>query len=1182
MIPTHKTKPSAYRKFLCNSISMGSLLIMAASDPVFAEETDQTVIAVAAVTTAANMPIHETNRYFMRMMTQIFDGSKEFSHTQVAEFARMRKDNLSWTMMDFGDGAVVITEPDTLSVSGFKNTTKAELGVLYNYDTKTIEGESQVASFHNTYVRPQLNQGPALGSNANWTTQMPLSALGVPALAGQQIKMELSRDYFTYQGEDYVLLQYAIPALRFDSGNSTTVVHWGRGFALTDPGFGNIYASAALHRSVADEGEKEARPYRYFRSAFASDNNGKMMLDIKNVPAVAEIYDDYFSDAALRVIPFTDNDTADQRPMKLAANLDVMALSIAENGANDSGTTAAAQMGDQRGNETAKVMSNVTTGSSLAGNAYTWTNIVAGSSQEQEIFLNLTDRMQGWKNESEALVTSLNASARRMLELENAVKNPKGTWELTPGAQAIEDIMTQKGAAFQEAAQTYATKLKNVDFAPPDQKISYLKNAWQEYQVARLDNQYAILGYETILTEESSYQFVSDTIDRNAAEALIDEAKNFRQIESALAETGSKGAYIVSEVKTIPPTRFQTFAGRLGTGLEFLGHAMNGYTIGSSVANLQKQGSQNLATGQAPGLTRTYGSSLNGDLSGNMFGGLLDLGLALDLASMVGAVASGDIYGAASTAAAVATGSISDILISAKGLKDINVVNTEAAKLGHQLAIRRKEQYFALSDENERLYNESISELDQEITELDAYADEADQALRDRMVERDLDPDREPGDENWTDPRFDADTGLPKPAYWAYLKENDPQALRNMEIDPDAPVGGWPPGGPATELSDEELIAGLANEINKEDYPTAPPRDPDATQEDETSTESSIGQTSELSPEQLEAIETAQRQQIAKEKLEAYQKQKLEEMNNKPEAERGKPLTVSELTISELKKSDFNIEPVKFIPPQFDEDNDLFDENGNLKKIGPDDFEMTAFDAPDISKIEWTNFDDDDYPGGDKIPAWTYENMSGIVATDLGPWEEWLATQDIRKLTQLALQAGYPNLASALTDAENIIRLSQDQGYRQWALRAPSHGPSMLGRWAMKRSTVALGDILNASRGIFSSGGFSDVGITSLNLAYLLRDFGLQDDDFIEVQISQFGRNLVTERVILTNAGNNLNVNLRRGVAQLVITALNEGAISPNTAEININNVVRGQADQTYSLETGETAVLRIEAGATQ
>ena len=219
--------------------------------------------------------------------------------------------------------------------------------------------------------------------------------------------------------------------------------------------------------------------------------------------------------------------------------------------------------------------------------------------------------------------------------------------------------------------------------------------------------------------------------------------------------------------------------------------------------------------------------------------------------------------------------------------------------------------------------------------------------------------------------------------------------------------------------------------------------------------------------------------------------------------------------------------------------------------------------------------------------AFDYNNMSGIVPTDLSKYQEWLATQDIRRLEKLALQAGYPNLASALADADNLIRQSQDSGYRTWANQAPSCsgyvgcGPSYLERWGMKRSVVALGDVLADSRAVFSTGGLSDIGISGLNLIYALADFGVEDGDAVSVQITQFGR-VVAELngIVLSNSGSTFNAQLRPGVAQLVITALNEGDISPNTAALTVQNVVRGSGGQEYSLGAGETAVLRIEANA--
>jgi hypothetical protein len=136
-----------------------------------------------------------------------------------------------------------------------------------------------------------------------------------------------------------------------------------------------------------------------------------------------------------------------------------------------------------------------------------------------------------------------------------------------------------------------------------------------------------------------------------------------------------------------------------------------------------------------------------------------------------------------------------------------------------------------------------------------------------------------------------------------------------------------------------------------------------------------------------------------------------------------------------------------------------------------------------------------------------------------------------------------------------------------------------LGRWQLKASQLALGDILNDSREIFSTAGLSDISISGFVLRYILRDFGAEDGDIINIVISQFGRSIFETELSLLNAGTDFEINLRPGVASIVITAINEGAFSPNTAEINLQNVVEGESVQTYSLLEGETATLRVNPG---
>jgi|GEM_PF-4135509 len=168
----------------------------------------------------------------------------------------------------------------------------------------------------------------------------------------------------------------------------------------------------------------------------------------------------------------------------------------------------------------------------------------------------------------------------------------------------------------------------------------------------------------------------------------------------------------------------------------------------------------------------------------------------------------------------------------------------------------------------------------------------------------------------------------------------------------------------------------------------------------------------------------------------------------------------------------------------------------------------------------------------------------------------------------------------------NLIRQADDDGYRKWAMAAPSCsgligcGPQYLERWTMKRSTLALGDILADSRDAFSSGGLSDVTLAGLILSYALRDFGTVDGDIVNVSVSQFGRILQqNNNLVLTGEGTSFSVPVQRGVAILSVTAVNEGSIPPNTAALSILGISGGSGNQSYSLGTGGTSDLKVTVG---
>lgn len=1162
-------------------------VVGATCSPVLADEINSTSVQPPLEQTpgANDAEISEQQQYVLRLMMQIYDGQNDFSHTQLLGVGRIRNGDQSFTQFDFGDGSVVITQDGGKMAAGrFLNVTGVEQGHLYDYRTKSIGGSSKVALYHNSIIRPLLGKSPDLGRNASWNAQVALASLGAENDSGGIVKIALSREYFVHDGKPMVLIHYAIPAFTYDNESGKAVAQWGSGLSLTDPGFGMIYLNTAVHRAVAQTDSSGSVPYRFARNMVAANADGTAMIDYRTIPQLAKYHDEFFSQDAMMVVP-TGAQSLDALPIQLARNLDLIGLSIAEDGANEAGIAAGAQGSGGRGKEETSPSGGTGGGRTYpagwdpslsdfglvnagASTLYEWAKVAPDSDLETKIFYEISGELTAFKAASNSLGAELVTAQSNYDTLKKAADNRPGNWVNSPRTQQLADADKAAKAARIAAKDAFLAAVREPHSA---NKTARMAAAKAEFDAARAAAGKASRAYTAVVGTEGSLVFVQPDLPK-AQMGQINAARDaLEDVGARLAEQEAKGIKLALKIQEIPPTRATKFKASLGKGLKRLGVAFNLYSTATGISNL-RQLNKNLGYGAQPKLSRTYGSALDG--TGVTFAGVFDIGLGFDLIGL----ASSDRF----TAAAVTVTSISDLVVAGKAKLDIDQVNQDARRKGIELIRRQAEQERRIREEETAQWETEIATLDNEIKKLRDESPEYDEALRERMAERGIEP-HTPNDPNWTNPNIDQETGLPKPAYWAHLKEKYPNRLITFGIDPEAPVGGWPGGvGPehrpvAAKKPPKIVVVEVRPDFGEPGYPTAPPRDPKTKEpEEETGPITTI-----LSDEELAEIDREQRRQEAQAELEAYQAEKLAERRAKEEAEANEPgsseYRVSTLETSELVVSGFDIKPVTFTPPTW-----------KPPEWKPPEWVPPEFTPPVVSQIPPTDpKDSDGYPGTGQYPAFGFDNMSGVVATDLGPWMEWLNGQDIRLLTQLALQAGYPNLASALADAENIIRLSQNSGYRQWSFRAPSCGgivgcgPSYLERWSMKRSIVSLGDILVKSRGIFSSGGFTDIGISGFNLMYMLRDFGIQDGDLIDVEISQFGRVVgKLEGHFLLTAGSPFNVQLQPGVSQMVISALNEGSASPNTAEVTIQNVVRGDGTQTYSLKTGETAVLRIEAGA--
>lgn len=213
--------------------------------------------------------------------------------------------------------------------------------------------------------------------------------------------------------------------------------------------------------------------------------------------------------------------------------------------------------------------------------------------------------------------------------------------------------------------------------------------------------------------------------------------------------------------------------------------------------------------------------------------------------------------------------------------------------------------------------------------------------------------------------------------------------------------------------------------------------------------------------------------------------------------------------------------------------------------------------------------------------AFKYANLSGFFPPNMAAYEDFIALYGLDYLDALARRAGFPSIWAALGDWEFLAWQSTDKNFINAAMNFTCNvrwgvNYDCIGKNAQERAQLELGRILNESRGLFSDAGLSDITISSSNLRYMLRDFGVEDGDIVDVTVTQFGRTIFTGRTNLTNAGTSTSVNVRPGVSSVELTAVNEGRLRPNTAEINFENVTEGEAVQTYSLSEGETGTLKV------
>ena len=110
-----------------------------------------------------------------------------------------------------------------------------------------------------------------------------------------------------------------------------------------------------------------------------------------------------------------------------------------------------------------------------------------------------------------------------------------------------------------------------------------------------------------------------------------------------------------------------------------------------------------------------------------------------------------------------------------------------------------------------------------------------------------------------------------------------------------------------------------------------------------------------------------------------------------------------------------------------------------------------------------------------------------------------------------------------------------------------------------------------------ASGGLTDVTVSQRIIVVTMTDYGQEiDGDTVDVVLN--GITVSAAHVLAGPPGTDLELTLRAGMNLLEVVALNEGAISPNTAELVISNVLEGESIQEWRLATDERGSLTITA----
>ena len=227
---------------------------------------------------------------------------------------------------------------------------------------------------------------------------------------------------------------------------------------------------------------------------------------------------------------------------------------------------------------------------------------------------------------------------------------------------------------------------------------------------------------------------------------------------------------------------------------------------------------------------------------------------------------------------------------------------------------------------------------------------------------------------------------------------------------------------------------------------------------------------------------------------------------------------------------------------------------------GPPGGTATVKDDTLLAVVEPTGTET--YRPGDIIPIrWTGTIDSPDVAIEMYRYGQF----DLTIAGQVANTGSYDWIIPA-----NFDTTSEAPDHYQISIRArdPDHEPGELMVQAFSEPfTIAAA----------ATGGLSDVTVGQRIVTITVTDNGQEiDGDTIDIILN--GSTVIAGHVLLAPPGTDLELILQAGSNVLEIVAVNEGSISPNTAELAISHVTEGESVQEWRLLAGERGSLTITA----